>query len=376
MHSYDVIVLGTGGVGAAAAMHLARRGAKVLGLDRFDPPHDHGSSHGRSRVIRMAYFEHPAYVPLLRRSYELWRELEHRTTMSLFHEVGLLEIGPPAGVVIPGVLRSAARHDLPVERIARDDFTERFPQFHLPAGSEAVLERNAGYLSVEQCVLAHLQEARRAGAELHADEPVVSWQAAGDRSVIVQTERAEYHAAKLVVAAGAWSGPLATELGVPLRVLRKHLHWFDCPTRRYHVERGTPTFFFELDDGSFYYGFPQLDGQGVKIAEHGDGQLIAGPSALDRSDDPAERARVRSFARRCLPELSGDCTQHAVCLYTMTPDEHFLVDIHPVHRQVAFAVGLSGHGFKFAAVLGELLADLTLDGRASLTIDFLGMQRF
>lgn len=375
MATYDVIILGTGGVGSAAAMHLAARGAKVLGIDQFEHGHNRGSSHGQTRAIRMAYFEHADYVPLLRRAYALWDELERTSARKLFHKTGLLEIGPADGIVVPGVLESAAKYDLPVEQLSRVDVEERFPGFAMPEDALAVFERNAGFLMVEDCVLAHIEQAKMHGAEFIVNEPVVSWRA-DDDAVAVSTATGEYHAARLIVTAGAWTGAMLSRLKVPLEVRRKHLHWFAAVDERYRIEHGAPTFFFELPDNSFFYGFPQIDERGVKAAEHSGGEPVTDPKEPNRDVDPADRARVENFLTQHLPAVTCQPTKHCVCMYTMTLDEHFVVDAHPAHPNVCFAAGLSGHGFKFTPVLGAALADLALDGATDLPVGFLNCRRF
>ena len=376
MQSYDVIVLGTGGVGSAAAMHLADRGLSVLGIDQFAHGHNRGSSHGQTRAIRMAYFEHPDYVPLLRRAYTLWDELEAASGQHLFHQVGLIEIGPADGIVVPGVLRAASEHDLAVEELTRDDVKRRFQGIAMPEDALAVFEQNAGFLMVEDCVLAHLAEAQLRGAQFRTDQRVISWSAPNDETVIVKTDREEYQAARLVVAAGAWANSMLAELNIPLEVQRKHLHWFAASDDCYRVEHGAPTFFLELPDRSFFYGFPQTDDRGVKVAEHSGGEMVPDPSELNRDVDPQDRQRVEAFIAKFLPGVTLQPTKHCVCMYTMTPDDHFVVDVHPRHAQVCFAAGLSGHGFKFTPVLGEALADLATTGQTDLPISFLNSQRF
>ncbi|MDA1052220.1 MAG: N-methyl-L-tryptophan oxidase [Planctomycetota bacterium] len=373
MSTYDVIVLGTGGVGSAAAFHLARRGASVLGLDRFPGGHANGSSHGETRIIRKAYFEHPDYVPLLNRTYELWAELEQRSSGKLYHEVGLIEVGPPDGVVVPGVLASARQHQLRLDELTDREVAERFPGFVVPAGSVAVFERRAGFLLVERCVLAHLAEATKCGAELRTGETIRDWQA-NATGVTVRTDTDMYSARKLVIAAGAWAGDLLNELGIKLRVLRKHLHWYACDDARYRADHGCPAFFYETPAG-YLYGFPQIDEYGVKVADHSGGTWVGDPLTDDKSTEPRDVERVEHFLREYLPGVSTKSQRHAVCYYTMSPDEHFIVDRHPDHDNVAFAAGLSGHGFKFTSVLGEVLADLVADGTTRHPIGFLGCQR-
>jgi monomeric sarcosine oxidase len=374
MRAYDVIVLGAGGVGSAAAFHLARGGARVLTLERFGAGHDRGSSHGQTRVIRQAYFEHPDYVPLLRRAYELWRELEERRQETLYHPVGLLEIGPPEGVIVPGVLEAARIHGLEVESVTRERAEALYPAFRFPEDCGFVFEKNAGYLRVEACVHAHLEEAAREGATFRFEEPAIRWAATGD-GVLVETESATYFADRLVVCGGPWAGTILADLGVRFDVLRKHLYWFATDDTRYSAATGCPTFFFELPEGHFY-GFPDIEGAGVKVSEHSGGEIIADATNLDRSVDPVDRSRVERFVCAHLPGLVVRPKTHAACMYTRSPDGHFLVGRHPGKERVAFAAGLSGHGFKFAPVLGEILADLTIGGRARMPIEFLSPSRF
>lgn len=373
MNTYDVIVLGTGGVGSAAAFHLAHRGARVLGLDRFPGGHANGSSHGETRIIRKAYFEHPDYVPLLHRAYELWHELEQRTGEQLFRQVGLIEGGPPDGKVVPGVLKAARQHQLAVEELSRTDVAQRFPAFTLPDDHVAVFEQDAGFLFVERCVLTYLSQARALSAELRTGESVVDWEAT-EHGVSVRTDSETYHAASLVITAGAWATKLLTGSGVPLKIRRKHLHWFACDDDRYTADGGCPAFFFETSAGCFY-GFPQIDDQGVKVADHNVGTVIEDPLTDDKSPEPHVDVSIKEFLKSHLPGVSATRARHEVCYYTMTPDEHFVVDRHPRHSNVAFAAGLSGHGFKFASVLGDVLADLALTGSTSQPIEFLNCRR-
>jgi sarcosine oxidase len=369
---YDAIVIGTGGVGSAAAYHLARRGAKVLGLDRFAGGHDRGSSHGETRIIRQAYFEHPDYVPLLKRAYELWGELERQVGKQLFHRVGLLQIGPESGAVVRGVLESARRHQLTVEKLDPAEIGRRWPAFGVPEGSVGAYEPGAGYLRVENCVLAHLAAAERSGAELKSGVSVLSWRVEGD-GICVATDRGEFQAAKLVITAGPWAPQLLSDLGIRLQVRRKHLYWFGTSDAALDQNR-CPTFLYEMPQGVFY-GFPAIDPLGVKVAEHSGGDVVADPLADPRQLDQRDLGRVKDFLRHCMPTASGSLNRHAVCFYTMSPDEHFIVDRHPQCERVVFAAGLSGHGFKFTSVLGEALAEMAITGRTALPVAFLHRRR-
>ena len=385
MQHYDAIVLGIGGVGSAVLDQLAQRGARVIGIDRFHPPHDRGSTHGHTRVIRQAYFEHPSYVPLLAESYRLWRALEERARKQLYHEVGLIEIGPTDGILVPGVLRAAAEHNLKVQSLKVEEVYERWPGLRTTGDVTGVFEPAAGYLLVEDCVDAQLTSARAAGATLMVDTVVHGWTATG-HEVRVQTNRGELVAERLVITAGAWATQMLADLNIPLRVLRKSLFWFATETAEYDVTAGFPVFFFEVPHGSlvteavseshgFFYGFPRIDDRGVKLAEHSGGRPVNDPLVVDRSIDVGERQRIIDVLSGWLPNVSHRVIDHAVCLYTMSPDEHFIVDRHPAHPNVVFAAGLSGHGFKFAPVLGLALAELALDGKTQLPIDFLSLKR-
>jgi len=373
METFDAIVLGVGGVGSAALYHLARSGASVLGIEQFGLAHDRGSSHGQTRLIRQTYFEHPDYVPLVQRAFDGWRALEQATGADLYREVGLIQIGPPTGEVIRGVRRSAAEHNLPIENLTAQEAMQRFPGLKIPADYESVYEARAGYLFVERCVEAHVAAAQQLGAAVHLNESVRNWRVANG-TVRVETDRGEYAAKHLVIAAGAWSVPLLAGLGVRLELRRKPLYWYQTNTDDYRAERGFPGFLFDLAEGCFY-GFPQIDQQGLKVAEHSGGRVITDPATVDRQLDAADEARVASFVQRHLPAVSSTRTQHAVCMYTMSPDGHFILDRHPQHSEVAFVAGLSGHGFKFAGILGEELARLALDGKVDPRARFLSLKR-
>lgn len=372
--SYDVIVLGLGGMGSAAAFELARRGRRVLGLEQFALGHDRGSSHGQTRIIRQAYFEHPDYVPLLHRAYERWYELEQLQGQHLFTECGGLNIGLPEGELIAGVRRSAAEHRLSVEELSPAELRRRFPQFQFDDRYVGVLERNAGFLYVEACVLAHAAAASAAGADLRPEEPALSWESDG-QGVIVTTKRQQYRAARLVVTAGSWAGSMLRDLGLPLTVRRKVLFWYGTSSDARFRRNVFPIYMAETPDG-FYYGFPLLDGYGHKVARHDGGDIVTDPLTVNRSVTPADAADCRQFLAAHLPAVSGPLRDSRVCLYTLTPDSHFIIDVHPKHPQVALAAGFSGHGFKFASVVGEILADLADQGRTELPIGMFRLNRF
>ncbi len=368
--TYDAIVLGLGGFGSAALCHLARRGMSVLGIDRFGIAHDRGSSHGETRIIRKAYFEHPSYVPLLKRAYELWAELERASGQSLYQECGLFFAGPPEGEVVSGTLKAARLHAVRVDELTLTEARERFSLFHFADSDAVVFEPEAGYLRVEACVAVHVNEALRAGAAILTDEPVVTWSAAGP-CVRVVTDKQSYESAKLVIAAGAWSAHLLRELSLPLTVKRKLMFWHKIDSPAW----GEATaFFFERPEGCFY-GFPSLDGQTVKVAEHTQGQSISDPLTLDQECHAADYEPVSHFVSQTMRGVSTQPCRHMPCMYTMTPDGHFIVDRHPKYENVILGTGFSGHGFKFTSVIGEAMADLASDGSTSLPIEFMRLAR-
>ncbi len=367
MPTYDAIVIGCGGMGSAALFELARRGRRVLGLEQFPAVHDRGSSHGHTRVIRTAYYEHPDYVPILRRAWERWYELEQLAGKPLLVETGCLSIGPAGGELVTGVRESARLHGLALE--ARDP-----APFRVPDGFDCVFESKAGYLMVEECVRAHLERAVAAGAELRTEEPVRDWRADGD-GLAVRTDSETYHCAKLVVTAGAWATHLLRDLGVPLTVMRQTMLWFAPREPELFRRDRFPVFLYEHPRGAFY-GMPMIDGRGVKVARHYGAPELPSPDGVDWTTTDAEEAPVRDFLNDSLAAEIGRCTARQVCQYTLTPDRHFAIDRHPANENVVVAAGFSGHGFKFAPVVGEILADLAESGATRWPIGFLRAGRF
>jgi sarcosine oxidase len=375
MKRADVIVIGAGGMGAAAALHLARRGMRVLALDRHPPGHARGSSHGQTRLFRIAYYEHPDYVPLLRRARAAWLALENESGDRLFTPSGLVAAGPPTGAVIAGTLAAARQHGLAVERLTAGDARGRWPALAMPDDWDAVFEADAGHLAVEACVRAHAAVATRHGAVIETNHDVVGWRVEGD-GVVVETAKESFAAGRLVLCPGAWASGLARLDGIPFTVLRKSLFWY-APSAGLApaAAAALPAYAFDTPSG-FFYGFPQFDPRGVKVAEHTGGRIVDDPIVVDRRIDPEEQARIENWLAEHLPGVGRARTAHEVCLYTMSPDGHFVVGLHPAHPQVAVAVGFSGHGFKFASVMGEVLADLAIDGATRHPIGFLSPARF
>jgi sarcosine oxidase len=371
---FDVIVLGCGGMGSATLFELARRGRRVLGLEQFDLVHNLGSSHGHTRVIRKAYYEHPDYVPLVQRAYERWYQLEQITGRHLLTECGCLSLGLPESEMIQGVQQTARKHRLPVELHSQADVKRSFPQFQIPEDYVGVLEHDAGFLYVEDCVRSHLEAAQKLGAEIHPKEPATGWRLTGN-GIEVQSQRGRYFAERLVITAGPWAGELLATLGRPLNVMRQTLHWFHSADDSQFRRDRFPIYLAEVPEGIFY-GLPAIDSNGHKVARHYGAPELPDVSAIDRTVTPEDQVAVRGFLNRYLPAVNGPQTRAEVCIYTLTPDRHFLLDVHPEFPQVAIAAGFSGHGFKFASVVGEIMADLVEDGETRLPIDMFRLRRF
>ncbi|MFD4544278.1 N-methyl-L-tryptophan oxidase [Streptomyces bauhiniae] len=362
--TYDVIVIGLGGMGSAAAHHLSARGARVLGLEKFGPVHNRGSSHGGSRITRQSYFEDPAYVPLLLRAYELYEELERATGRDVSLLRGGAMVGRPDSCTVSGSLRSATQWDLPHELLDAKEIRRRFPTL-APADDEvALFEAKAGLLRPENMVAAHLQLATRQGAELRFEEPVVRWEPYRD-GVRVHTVENTYTAGQLVICPGAWAPWLLADLGVPITVERQVMYWFQPTggTGPFEPERH-PIYIWENADGVQVYGFPAIDGpeRGAKVAFFRKGQHTT-PETIDRTVHAHEVRAMADHMAGLIPDLPGTFLKAATCMYSTTPDEHFVIARHPAHPEsVTVACGFSGHGFKFVPVVGEILADLALAG--------------
>jgi len=371
----DVIVLGVGGMGSAAAAHLAERGHDVLGLERYDVPHTRGSSHGSTRIIRLAYYEHPSYVPLLRRAYENWRELEAETGRDLLHITGSIDAGPADGPLFEGSRRSCEQHDLDHEVLTGAAVNERFPGYDLPERHRAVYQPEGGFVVPEQCIVGHVEAAHANGAEIRARERVTDWRALADGGVRVVTATDSHEADRLVLAAGAWTGKLLPDLADVLEPERQVLAWLQPEDPPAFQPDAFPVWNLAVEEGRFY-GFPVYDVPGFKFGRYHHREEAVDPDDWETEPDAEDERLLRSFASRYFPDGAGPTMRLSTCMFTNTPDEHFVVDTLPDRPQVAVAAGFSGHGFKFASVIGEVLADLAESGRTDHPIDRFSVERF
>jgi sarcosine oxidase len=371
---YDAIVVGVGGMGSATLYQLARRGRRVLGLERFDVPHSMGSSHGETRIIRLAYYEDPSYVRLLRRAYELWRELQTRAGEQLLHLTGSLDGGPPSSWVFKGSLQSCLEHDLPHEVLTSDELTRRYPAWRLPPETLSVFQPEGGFLLPERCVVAFVSAAQAAGAQVHAREQVIDWEPVGD-GVRVVTTRATYIADRLVITAGAWNTHLLPFLDGLVVPERQVLGWFQPHRPELFAPDMFPVFNLLVDEGRFY-GFPIHGVPGLKFGKYHHLEEHVDPDAFDREPRLEDELLLREFSTRYTPDGNGPTMRLATCMFTNTPDKHFLIDVHPEFPQVSFASPCSGHGFKFASVVGEIMADLADAGDTRHDIELFRLHRF
>jgi sarcosine oxidase len=362
-------------MGSAALAHLAARGSRVLGLERFEPMHGFGSSHGNSRIIRQTYFLDARYVALAKHAYQLWRELERDTEEPLMTITGGLMLGMRDSTVVDGALKSAQEHGLAHELLDARELRKRFPAMSFRDGEWGLYEPTAGILRPEACIHAHLRRALAFGAEARFGTPVAEWSPTST-GVLLRTASGEsLEAKRLVITAGAWLGKLAAQLGLPLTVERQVMHWFAPATR---AEEGAleslPIYIVDREDGRAY-GFPFVDGDGLKTAFYRS-FVATDPDSVDRRVSAEEVAPVRAFLEGLIPGAGAQYQRSRVCLYTLTPDEHFIIGMHPQHRNIVLAGGFSGHGFKFCSVVGEIVAQLALDGRTPHAIGLFAPERF
>jgi len=375
---YDVIVAGLGAMGSASVYALTRghgNTRRVLGIDRFSPPHGLGSSHGRTRIIREAYFEHPAYVPIVRRAFDLWRELEHAVGRPLYTRTRGITLGAEDGMLARGARTSAEQFGVPHRVLSAAEVTRDFPGLKPASEMVGVVEDRAGVLFPEDCIAAMLAIAERSGAELRRNENVVAWEARGD-GVVVRTTAGEYRAAQLVISGGAWMPRLVPELAGALAVERQPIHWFVPASHAedYSAAR-CPVTLWEYAPDRTFYTLPDF-GDGVKAAVHYEGQSVD-PDHVNRQTSPDEVGRVLELLRCFMPKAEWQLRESSVCLYTNTPDLHFVIDRHPSHAdRVVVVSACSGHGFKFATAIGEIVADLVADTKPRFDLDMFRMTRF
>lgn len=371
---YDAIVLGVGAMGSAACYELAKRGKRVLGLEQFSIPHDQGSSHGMTRIIRLAYYEHPSYVNLLRRAYELWYDLEGVVNDKLFYKTGSIDAGPQDSWVFQGSWRSCREHDLPHQVLTGAELHRRFPGYNLPNSTMAVLQPDGGFLAPEKCIVAFVQAAQQHGAEIHGHEPVLGWEPYLDGFKVITT-RDEYHCDKLIISTGAWAAKMIPELRDLTVPERQVLAWLQPNRPEYFQPSNFPVFNLLVEEGR-YYGFPQHGIPGFKFARYHHFEEIIDPDEFEREANDEDERALREFCERYFPYGVGPTMTLKSCIFTNTPDRHFIIDTHPSMRNLVIVSPCSGHGFKFVSVIGEIAADLAQYGTTRHDISLFQLARF
>jgi sarcosine oxidase len=372
---FDVVVVGVGGMGSATVYELAKRGKRVLGLERFDIPNDQGSSHGVNRIIRLAYYEHPSYVPLLRRSYELWEEIAQRAGEKLLYTTGSIDTDAEYGEVFSGSLESCRIHDIPHEVLDSSETNKRFPGYNLPMGHYSLFQPAGGFLLSERCIVDYSNVAMSLGAEIHAREAVLGWEETGAGSITIRTERGSYEAESLVITAGAWAEKLVPGLSGLAVPERQVLGWFQPVDSAVFSPERFPVFNAMFKEGR-YYGFPVFGIPGVKIGRYHHLEEHVDPDTVERGVTQEDEEILRVAVRRYFPTADGPAMMMKTCMFTNSPDEHFIIGKVAGHSQVSFAAGFSGHGFKFCSVVGEIMAELAVSGETQHDIKMFRPERF
>ena len=374
MKEFDAIVIGVGGMGSAALYHLAQRGWKALGLEQFDVPHEMGSSHGYSRMIRYTLQEHPSYVPLVRRAYELWHQLENASKERLVVTTGSIRAGHAEDEYFQGAVDACEEHHIPYEVLSGPEVSRRFPGYHLDHDISAVYQADGGFLLPERCIVNHVNAALEAGAEVHGRERVMDWEPSGD-GVEVRTARDTYRAGRRIVSAGAWASKVASPLERYATAERQVLGWFQPERPELYRTDTFPVFGIYVEEGRFY-GFPVFGVPGFKVGRSHHLHQAVDPDHLDREIQPEDEAILRQFVERYFPAAAGPALSLKTCMFTNSPDGHFIIDVHPEYPQVSLASGFSGHGFKFASVIGEIMADLAMFGDTTHDLGLFRLNRF
>lgn len=368
--SADVVVIGCGAVGLATVFELSKLGCKVVGIEQHQIGHDKGSSHGETRAIRKAYFENPAYVPLLNEAYNLWDELQQLTHTELFVRTGVLQIGPKDSRVLSGSILAAKEHKIDIEELSSNEINERFTGLTINDDMSGVFEPDAGYIFIDKVISLLSLLSRNFAATLLETEKVIHWKKNNIGQICVVTNKRTITCERLVITTGGWASNLLADLSLPLAIVQKGLYWFEAC--ELHTSKHLPTFLFD-SPASAFYGFPSYNNH-IKIARHSGGKIISLPE--DATTDDKELKEISEFAIKHLRGINSPPRKKGVCFYTLTPDENFIIDFHPQFENIVFATGLSGHGFKMSNVLGQYLAQMVTVGYKPKHMNFLSLDRF
>ena len=371
---FDVAIIGGGSMGIATAYYLAKGGQKVVVIDRFTIPNIYGSHHGETRILRLGYGNGGTYVPLVKESLKLWRELENETGITLYNQTGAITVGFPDSSFVKETIESSIKYDLAYEELDAKSLMDRWPGISVPKDYVACYDPESGFLYSEECIKAYKEQCEKLGVTILENQGVEDIQIS-ENEVSIITKDSTYVAHKVIITAGAWIPKLLPELNLPIKPLRKTFGWFETSGDLY--DNNFPCYVFDTHDVGHYYGFPDFNGLGLKIGRMDLGEEID-PDALNRDFDstPKEEADLRSFLSRYMPQANGNLNAGKVCMFSMTPDEDFIIDFHPEHSNILIAGGFSGHGFKFASAIGKTLSELAINGTSSQDISFLSLDRF
>ena len=372
---YDVVVIGTGCMGSAAAYHLSKAGAKTLVLEQYSRGHTFGSSHGNTRIIRLVY-EKPFYTELMKSSYACWRDLERESGRKLLFTAGSVIIAPVGHEYVINTRASLDAAGVESEWLHERELASRLPQFRIePNTMVALWQEDGGFLHASACISAQLDLAEQHGAEIREDTEVIAvdWES---NSPVVVCKDGRYQGKKIVLAVGAWTGQLLPNLSLPLTVTRQQVVYFK-PKEETRFQPAQFPVFIDVTRPTSFYGVPDFGGKGLKVGVDGHGEEFA--TALDscsRTPDPAYVDFVHEFVGERMPDAAGEVSHAEVCLYTETPDKDFIIDLHPNCENLAIAGGFSGHGFKFGGLVGKILSELALTGETHHDISQFRLDRF
>ena len=380
--SFDVIVIGVGSMGSSTCYFLAKRGYNVLGLEQFSITHDKGSHAGQSRIIRKAYFEHPDYVPLLNKAYQNWKDFEEETGEHLYYKTGLVYFGKKDAPILKGISKAASLNNIKLEKHDASSIAKTFSQFKMPIDFEALYEPGAGFITPQKTIKLYEKKAIESGAIINSNEKVVEWRKDGN-SILIKTDKQTYRSDKLIITAGAWAGKLIPGLTNKLKVTRQFIGWIKPKAQNDFALNNFPCWMLSDDEKpGMYYGFPSLPvsefgmPEGVKLAHHYPGSIVD-PDNVNRNTTEDEKESLLYVLNKYLPGCFESFLSSKTCLYTNTPDKDFIIDHLPGYENlVTIACGFSGHGFKFVSIVGEILADLAIDGKTEQPIGFLNAKRF
>jgi sarcosine oxidase len=379
---FDVIVLGVGSMGSSACYHLAKRCFKVLGIEQFDIPHEQGSHTGQSRIIRKAYGEDAEYVPLLEKAYQNWLMLESETGSQVYYETGLTYFGALDDPFLKTVKDSSRKYNIPLNDLTAEDCNYKYPQFNLPQNFQRLEEPEAGFITPERSILLNIQQAVLKGAVIRTKEKVLEWKRNTQSIISVLTNRGTYKAGKLIITAGPWAGNMIPSLASTLTVTKQVLAWVKPKKWDLFTIGNFPCWMLVNKEYTFY-GFPILpvetfgNPEGLKLALHYPGPDVTDPGLVNRNTNVSDEEILIDFLKQFIPDGFENTLVMKTCLYTNTPDHNFIIDfLSGFDKDVVVATGFSGHGFKFVSVVGEVLADLAMNGLTDLPIGFLSAKRF